>query len=114
LIVGNYPSQFFLASAANKFLQSYKPVIVERIKKLTKILRLGLDSKQVAREIASKTILLRAMHKAVPYSREGQNEITCGRPVRLLAFLKALTGMNEDSLDLGPNISEEHRIRPQL
>ncbi|PLW42988.1 hypothetical protein PCANC_10021 [Puccinia coronata f. sp. avenae] len=83
LIVGNYPSQFFLASAANTFRQSHEPVIVECIKKLTEILRLGLDSKQVAREIASKIILLRAMHEAVPYSH---------------------------SLDLGPDISEEHRI----
>jgi hypothetical protein len=49
------------------------------------------------------------MRAAMQRSCEGPKEIRCGEPVRLSIFLKALIGIDEQNLDLGPNISEEHR-----
>jgi hypothetical protein len=57
LLLSNYPSQFFLASAANKLLSDYNPVLVECIKDLTQFLRLGLDSREAPGELVSKIIL---------------------------------------------------------
>jgi hypothetical protein len=49
------------------------------------------------------------MHDPMRYSHEGEEDIRGGNPVRLSAFLKALTGMKEKNLDLGPDILEEHK-----
>ncbi|WAR53418.1 hypothetical protein PtB15_2B849 [Puccinia triticina] len=95
LILANYPSQFILASAANRTLAD-KEMLICCIKKLTATLRLGLDARGVAGELASRIILSCAMRKAMRNSKEDPVEIPYGCSVRLADFLNALTGRSED------------------
>ncbi|WAQ83662.1 hypothetical protein PtA15_4A110 [Puccinia triticina] len=95
LILANYPSQFILASAANRTLAD-KEMLICCIKKLTATLRLGLDARGVAGELASRIILSCAMREAMRKSKEDPVEIPYGRSVRLADFLNALTGRSED------------------
>ncbi|WAQ82382.1 hypothetical protein PtA15_2A699 [Puccinia triticina] len=99
LILANYPSQFILASAANRTLAD-KEMLICCIKKLTATLRLGLDARGVAGELASRIILSCAMREAMRKSKEDPVEIPYGRSVRLADFLNALTGRSEDELEL--------------
>ncbi|KAA1072573.1 hypothetical protein PGTUg99_020250 [Puccinia graminis f. sp. tritici] len=105
MVMSNYPSQFTFAAAAMKFLKDERKLI-DCIKALTTILLHGLDGTGGAGELASRIILLCAMQAALPVtSREG---IVYGRPVRLVNFLKVLTGREEKDLDLG-SIGVEQR-----
>ncbi|OAV89862.1 hypothetical protein PTTG_00009 [Puccinia triticina 1-1 BBBD Race 1] len=78
-----------------------KEMLICCIKKLTATLRLGLDARGVAGELASRIILSCAMREAMRKSKEDPVEIPYGRSVRLADFLNALTGRSEDELELG-------------
>ncbi|WAQ92506.1 hypothetical protein PtA15_16A414 [Puccinia triticina] len=115
LILANYPSQFILASAANRTLAD-KEMLICCIKKLTATLRLGLDARGVAGELASRIILSCAMREAMRKSKEDPVEIPYGRSVRLADFLNALTGRSEDELELGvaEALEEMIQVEPDL
>ncbi|EFP88095.2 hypothetical protein PGT21_017564 [Puccinia graminis f. sp. tritici] len=107
LIISNYPSQFTLACAANKILAG-EEILIRCIKELTTILRLGLDAKGTAGELASRIILSCAMRNAMKL-KEDLDEIPYGCSVRLADFLKALTGKPEEELQLGQNLPAKTR-----
>jgi hypothetical protein len=112
-IISDYPSQFTLSMAANYFLARNKDVMISCIKALAVILRQGLISSGNAGELASRIILLLAMHKAMEST--SLTEIPYGCSVPLVDFLCALTGQEKEkvdlkSLDLG-DISPEHKNR---
>ncbi|WAR54093.1 hypothetical protein PtB15_3B603 [Puccinia triticina] len=92
LILANYPSQFILASAANRTLAD-KEMLICCIKKLTATLRLGLDAKGVAGELASRIILSCAMREAMRKSKEDPVEIPYGRSANpyLVLFMSLKT-----------------------
>jgi hypothetical protein len=106
LIVCNYPSQFTLACGANQILANNK-ILICCIKELTATLRLGLDARGTAGELASRIILSCAMRNAM--GMEGEAEMPYGCSVRFVTFLKALTGDPADTLLRGESISDEHR-----
>jgi len=108
LIICNYPSQYTLASAANDALTD-EAILVRCIQELTTILRLGLDAKGTAGELASRFILLSAMCGAMKLSKQDPVEITYGCSVRLADFLQVLTGKQADELQLGEDLTPQHR-----
>ncbi|OAV89427.1 hypothetical protein PTTG_09451 [Puccinia triticina 1-1 BBBD Race 1] len=97
-IISEYPSQFTLSMAANYFLARGEDRMICCIKALTVILRQGLISSGNAGELASRIILLLAMHKAM--DSNGSTEIPYGCSVRLVDFLCALTGQVTEKVDL--------------
>ncbi|KNE96334.1 hypothetical protein PSTG_10452 [Puccinia striiformis f. sp. tritici PST-78] len=107
-IISEYPSQFTLSMAANYFLANNKAAMISCIEALTVILRQGLISAGNAGELASRIILLLAMHKAMGSIKSP--EIPYGCSVGLADFLCALTGQEKEKLDLG-DIAPEHKKR---
>ncbi|POV99898.1 hypothetical protein PSTT_13475 [Puccinia striiformis] len=94
--------------AANYFLAKDEAAMISCIEALTVILRQGLISSGNAGELASRIILLLAMHKAMGSIKSP--EIPYGCSVGLADFLCALTGQEEEKLDLG-DIAPEHKKR---
>ncbi|KAI7944126.1 hypothetical protein MJO28_011654 [Puccinia striiformis f. sp. tritici] len=109
LIESGYPSQFPFATAANAFLASNDTYFIACIDAMTLIVRQGRIPPGQSGELASRIILLRAMHNAMRISNKGTN-IPYGCLVPLVNFLKVLTGLEETELQLG-SISDEHRAR---
>ncbi|EHS63211.1 uncharacterized protein PGTG_21362 [Puccinia graminis f. sp. tritici CRL 75-36-700-3] len=105
LIISNYPSQFTLACAANKILAG-EEILIHCIKELTTILRLGLDAKGTAGELASRIILSCAMCNAIKL-KEDLVKIPYGCSVLLADFLEALTGNPANKLQLGQNLPKK-------
>ncbi|KAA1068624.1 hypothetical protein PGT21_018592 [Puccinia graminis f. sp. tritici] len=108
-IISEYPSQFALSMAANEFLANKEHRLISCIKGLTVILQQGLISTGNAGELASRIILLCAMHKAMSIST-GQADLPYGCSVRLADFLCVLTGLKKEELDLG-DIGAQHKKR---
>ncbi|KAA1070099.1 hypothetical protein PGT21_022587 [Puccinia graminis f. sp. tritici] len=96
MVMSNYPSQFTLAAAAMKFLAE-ESNLIESI----------LHAARGTGGITSRIILLRAMEAALANSSE--EGVPDERPVRLVNFLKALTGKEAEDLDLGSIGTEQRR-----
>ena len=92
LIISYYPSQFVYASAANAFLASNDEILVVCINGLATAMQNGLISRGDAGEMATRIILLRAMHKTKKISCVGEDSIPYGYSVRLQDFLETLIG----------------------
>ncbi|KAA1074625.1 hypothetical protein PGT21_014036 [Puccinia graminis f. sp. tritici] len=108
-VISEYPSQFACSMAANHFLATDESRLIDCIDALTSALQPGVISSGNAEELASRIILLRAMHKAMSIS-EDQIDIPYGCSVRLVDFLCALTGSEEQELELG-DIESQHKKR---
>jgi hypothetical protein len=102
LIISYYPSQFIYASAANAFLASDDKILVACIDCLATSMQNGLISRGDAGDIATRIILLRAMHKTKKITCDGEDSIPYGYSVRLEDFLETLTGVNPQQLHFGP------------
>ncbi|KAA1105043.1 hypothetical protein PGTUg99_013512 [Puccinia graminis f. sp. tritici] len=102
LIISYYPSQFIYASAANAFLASDDEIMVTCIDCLATSMQNGLISRGDAGEMATRIILLRAMHKTKKIMCDGEDSIPYGYSVRLEDFLETLTGVNPQQLHFGP------------
>jgi hypothetical protein len=107
MVMSNYPSQFTFAAAAMKFLVE-ESSLIEYIKAFTMIVLHGLHAARDTGAITSRIILLRGMQAALANSYE-EGVVPYGRPVRLVNFLKALTGKEAEDLDLGSIGTEQRR-----
>ncbi|OAV95082.1 hypothetical protein PTTG_26803 [Puccinia triticina 1-1 BBBD Race 1] len=97
-LISEYPSQYTLSVAANHFLAGDDDSkLISCIKALTSFMQQGLISSGNSGELVSRIILLLAMQKAMSTSPipTTQPNITYGCSVRLVDFLKALTGKED-------------------
>ncbi|PLW47288.1 hypothetical protein PCASD_02581 [Puccinia coronata f. sp. avenae] len=81
--------------------------LVECIKALTVFVLQGLDAAAGAGELASRIILFCAMQRALASAHKFSFDY--GHPVRLVDFLKALTGVEAKDLDLGITDADKKR-----
>ncbi|KAI7945237.1 hypothetical protein MJO28_010932 [Puccinia striiformis f. sp. tritici] len=110
IVVSQYPPQFVYASAANAFLASNDENLIACIDALAIAMQNGFICLGDSGELATKIILLRAMHKTKKISCDGETSIPYGYSVRLEDFLQTLTGKNPNELNFGPIADDDKKI----
>ncbi|OAV96868.1 hypothetical protein PTTG_12065 [Puccinia triticina 1-1 BBBD Race 1] len=98
MIVSDYPPQFVYASAANAVLASDDAHWIESINTLASAVKKGLVALGDAGEMATRLILIRAMQKTEAIPHENGRLIPNGYSVRLVDFIKTLSGEDPSSM----------------
>jgi hypothetical protein len=117
ILTSRYPSQFTFSSAANQYLASDEARLIRCIQVLASLNRQRLVGVGDVGRLVSRIILLRAMQvtmqntpPVVDAFEPTSERLTMpfGHSVRLVDFLKTLTGRDEEPLELG-SIDTENR-----
>ncbi|KAA1065044.1 hypothetical protein PGT21_022507 [Puccinia graminis f. sp. tritici] len=108
-LISEYPSQITFSSAANQYLAIDEARLIRCIEILTSTRQQGHVGPGDIGELVSRVVLLRAMQETMRKNQPKPGEephpekvvMPFGHPVRLVDFLKTLTGLNRSQLKLG-------------